>query len=155
MNPMSRGARLCESIIRSARARAGGRRQVGRPYLARRLGCSVRTVSRYVAELRQAGRLEVTPPRRERVPGGWRSVGTNTYRLPCSPNPAPHVTGPARLRRSRRDATHVTPSPNGDRGTPPARPAWLPKPNADGLIDPAEAMAAWQQQHQATSAGVA
>lgn len=113
MPVLSRGARLCESIIRAARAQQGGRRVVGRPYLARRLGCSVRTVSRYVAELRAAGRLDVCPPRKVRRREGWRTVGTNAYRLLDRVNHAPHVTGPARFRRSRRGDTLVTPPPSG------------------------------------------
>lgn len=129
---LSRGARLCESIIRCARTQRGGHRRCGRPYLARRLGCSQRTVSRYVAELRDAGRLEVTPPRRVRSRAGWRTVGTNTYRLPCRPHPAPHVL---HKRRSRRDDTHDTPPPNGGRSGGPARPDTPP------LISPAAAIA--------------
>lgn len=110
---LSRGARLCESIIRAARARRGGRRECGRPYLARRLGCSVRTVSRYIRELREAGRLVVVPPPKVRTSKGWRTRGVNTYQLEATPNPAPHVTGRQRLRRSGRDATGVTPPPTG------------------------------------------
>lgn len=109
MTALSRGARLCEAIIRNARARRGGRRECGRPYLARRLACSQRQVSRYIKELRAAGRLEVTPPRRVRTPAGWRTEGVNSYRLPCAANPAPHVHN----RRSRRGDTHVTPPPRG------------------------------------------
>lgn len=107
---LSRGARLCEAIIRNAKSR-NGQRVVGRSYLARRLGCSNRTVSRYTAELRAAGRLEVVPPRRVRTETGWACVGVNRYRLTRTPHPAPHV----QTRRSRRDDTRVTPSPNGDR----------------------------------------
>lgn len=121
---LSRSARLCESIIRHARTHRGGTRVVGRPYLARRLDCSPRQVSRYVAELKQAGRLEVTPPRKVRTPKGWRTVGTNTYRLPCPPHPAPHT------RRSTRGDTHVTPPLKGsDMGGRPA-PTWAPEPHA-------------------------
>lgn len=142
---LSRGARLCESIIRASRARSGGARVCGRPYLARRLGCSVRTVSRYVAELRDAGRLDVTPPKRVRTCKGWRSTGTNTYRLPCKANPAPHVVGPARLRRSARDATRVTPPPKGVRaGGPPALrpPVWETAATIEHDRDPAARLAA-------------
>ena len=109
---LSRGARLCEQIIRTATSRKGAR-QVGRPYLARRLGCSTRTVSRYTAELIEAGRLDRIPPRKVRTAKGWACVGTNTYRLPCSPHPAPHVL--RHPRRSGRGDTPVTPSPYGDR----------------------------------------
>lgn len=125
---LSRGARLCEQIIRCARARPGGLRQCGRPYLARRLGCSTRQVSRYVAELRDAQRLEVTPPRRTRTRAGWRTVGVNTYRLPHRSDPAPHVE----TCRSRRGDTHVTPPPRGGRGCAPG-------PTA--RVDPAAAAA--------------
>lgn len=132
---LSRGARLCESIIRTARAQRGGVRSCGRPYLARRLACSQRTVSRYVAELREAGRLEVTPPRRVRTSRGWRTAGVNTYRL-CRPShPAPHV----QTRRSRRGDTHVTPTPNG------VRVAGSRPPAPGQLISPAEAIAAMRR----------
>lgn len=134
---LSRGARLCEQIIRHSRARRGGARECGRPYLARRLGCSVRTVSRYVAELRDAGRLDVTAPPRTKTSRGWRCTGVNTYRLTAPPNPAPHVTG--RSRRSARGDTHVTPSPNGDRATAPQG---VGAPGPGGLIDPTAAAAA-------------
>lgn len=127
---LSRGARLCESIIRCARAQRGGIRSCGRPYLARRLGCSQRTVSRYVAELRAAGRVEVTPPRRRRTSRGWRTIGVNAYRLPCRAHPAPHVQN----RRPGRGDTHGTPSPNGDRLAPA-------QPDPGRLITPSEAMA--------------
>lgn len=130
VRPLSRGARLCESIIRCARAHRGGVRVCGRPYLARRLGCSQRTVSRYVAELRAAGRLEVTPPKRVRSPRGWRTIGVNAYRLPCRAHPAPHVQKP----RSSRGDTHVTPSPNGDR-------LGRAQPDPGPLITPSEAIA--------------
>lgn len=120
---LSRGARLCEAIIRAARTRPGGIRQCGRPYLARRLGCTPRTVSRYVAELRREGRLEVTPPRRARGPKGWRTIETNRYRLPRPVNHAPHVDN-THNRRSRRGDTHVTPPPSGVRAAGhPAVPA--------------------------------
>lgn len=128
---LSRGARLCESIIRTARAQRGGVRSCGRPYLARRLACSQRTVSRYVAELREAGRLEVTPPRRHRTARGWRTIGVNTYRLRCTSHPAPHVQN----RRSGRGDTHVTPSPSGDRLA-------LAQPGPGQLITPSQARAA-------------
>lgn len=133
MRPLSRGARLCESIIRAARAERGGLRRCGRPYLARRLACSQRTVSRYVAELRAAGRLEVTPPRRARTRTGWRTCGVNVYRLPVPPHPAPHT------RRSRRGDTHGTPVPNGTRVGRAAHP---PPPELGQLINPAEAIRA-------------
>lgn len=131
---LSRGARLCESIIRTARAKRGGHRECGRPYLARRLGCSQRTVSRYVAELRDAGRLEVTPPRRTRTARGWRTVGVNLYRLTRTPHPAPHVQS----RRSRRGDTPVTPLPNGSRrgGACAAAP-----PDPGQLVSPRDAIA--------------
>jgi len=132
---LSRGARLCESIIRAARAQRGGIRSCGRPYLARRLACSQRTVSRYVAELRDAGRLEVTPPRRHRTRRGWRTIGVNSYRLPCTPHPAPHV----QTRSSRRGDTRVTPLPSGSRVGGASRPT----PTDPGpLINPADAIAA-------------
>lgn len=131
---LSRGARLCESIIRCARPRRGGVRSCGRPYLARRLGCSQRTVSRYVAELRAAGRLEVTPPRRHHTARGWRTIGVNTYRLPCRAHPAPHV----QKRRSVRGDTRVTPSPSGDRLAPA-------QPEPGHLINPTEAIAAMRR----------
>lgn len=127
---LSRGARLCEQIIRCARARRGGVRVCGRPYLARRLGCSPRQVSRYVAELRQAGRLDVTPPQRVRTVRGWRTCGVNTYRLTRPAHPAPHVHN----RRSDRDDTRVPPPPSGGRGgTPPGV--------SPPLTDPARAAA--------------
>lgn len=130
---LSRGARLCEQIIRTARGRRGGMRECGRPYLARRLGCSTRQVSRYVAELRDAGRLEVTPPRRTRTREGWRTIGVNVYRLTRSPHPAPHVLD-QQTRRSRRGDTHVTPPPRGGR--------WGGSDAPDGpLIDPGPAAA--------------
>lgn len=135
---LSRGARLCEQIIRTSRARRGGVHECGRPYLARRLGCSVRTVSRYVRELREAERLDVTPPPRQRHGKGWRTHGVNVYRLTCASNPAPHVTGPARLRRSGRGDTYVTPSPNGDRVTTGIRPG---HPRNHAQTTPAEALA--------------
>lgn len=134
MTVLSRGARLCEAIIRTARVKRGGARECGRPYLARRLGCSQRTVSRYVAELRDAGRLEVTPPRRKRTPRGWRTIGVNTYRLPCTPHPAPHV----QTCRSARGDSRVTPPPNGGRGGPAQR-GTAPDPGA--LVNPAAAIA--------------
>lgn len=130
---LTRGARLCEAIIRTARARHGGLRECGRPYLARRLGCSTRQVSRYVAELRDAGRLDVTPPRKVRTSKGWRTAGVNCYRLTRPPHPAPHVTGP-RFRRSGRGDTHVTP-PLAGSGRQAAEPA------AADLIDPSAAAA--------------
>lgn len=113
---LSRGARLTEQIIRVARARPGGTRECGRPYLARRLGCSTRQVSRYVQELRRAGRLDVTPPRRVRTPHGWASIGCNRYRLTCTPHPAPHVQQTC---RSSRGDTHVTPPLTGSGGSTP------------------------------------
>lgn len=138
---LSRGARLCEQIIRRAKAHRGGLRRVGRPYLARRLGCSPRTVSRYLKELRDAGRIEVTPPRRVRRPGGWRTEGVNTYRLGAAANPAPHV-GRTHNRRSRRGDTHVTPPLSRGRvGGPRATHAPHPAPPGD-LIDPGPAAAA-------------
>jgi hypothetical protein len=109
---ISRGARLCESIIRKARSKQGGGRECGRPYLARRLGCSVRQVSRYVRELHDAGRLEVTPPRKTRTERGWRSIGTNTYRFNGRYHPAPHVLN-GHNRRSTRGDIPVTPTPSG------------------------------------------
>lgn len=124
---LSRGARLTEQIIRVARARPGGLRHCGRPYLARRLGCSTRQVSRYVQELRRAGRLDVKPPRRVRTPSGWRTVGVNAYRLTRPAHPAPHV----QTCRSSRDDTDVTPPLTGSGGT-------TPDPH---LIDPAAAAA--------------
>lgn len=142
MNALSRGARLCESIIRAARAQRGGVRSCGRPYLARRLACSQRTVSRYVAELREAGRLDVTPPRRHRTSRGWRTIGVNAYRLPCTPHPAPHV----QKRRSGRGDTHGTPSPSGDRLAPA-------QPGPGRLITPSEAMAALHRQWAAHAPG--
>lgn len=129
---LSRGARLCEAIIRTARTQRGGHRVCGRPYLARRLGCSTRQVSRYVAELRTAGRLDVTPPKRERTARGWRTIGVNTYRLTCTPHPAPHV----QTRRSRRGDIHVTPSPSGDRVRRASGPG---TPHPTQLIDPTAA----------------
>lgn len=138
---LSRGARLCEAIIRNGRARRGGVRECGRPYLARRLGCSTRTVSRYVAELRAAGRLHVTPPRRVRTSRGWRTAGVNTYRLPCQPHPAPHI------RRSARGDTHVTP-PLAGSGSPVPDPHESPHP--DQLIDPRIAAAALLARHGLT-----
>ena len=135
---LSRGARLCESIIRAARAQRGGVRTCGRPYLARRLGCSQRTVSRYVAELRDAGRLEVTPPRRRRTRTGWCTVGVNAYRLPRTPHPAPHV----QTRRSGRGDTHDTPPPNGGRGGRATRTA---PPDPGQLINPTEAIAEFRR----------
>lgn len=125
---LSRGARLCEQIIRCARARTGGARVCGRGYLARRLGCSKRQVSRYVAELRDSGRLEVTPPRKTRTPKGWRTCGVNTYRLTRRPHPAPHTEN----RRSTRGDTHGTPPLTGSGHTPCA-------PAPAGLIDPTQA----------------
>jgi hypothetical protein len=128
---LTRGARLCETIIRTARARRGGVRECGRPYLARRLGCSTRQVSRYVAELRDAGRLDVTPPHRVRTPNGWRTRGVNVYRLTRPPHPAPHVQHPC---RSGRDDSHVTPPLTGS-GRP------VPDPHDRQLIDPTRAAA--------------
>jgi hypothetical protein len=125
---LSRGARLTEQIIRCARARKGGARVCGRGYLARRLGCSTRQVSRYVAELRASGRLEVTPPRRERTGDGWRTCGVNSYRLTRRPHPAPHVEN----RRSTRGDTGVTPPLAGSGHTPCA-------PAPAGRIDPRHA----------------
>lgn len=127
---LSRGARLCESIIRAARPRGGGVRVCGRPYLARRLDCSTRQVSRYVAELRDAGRLEVTPPRRKRTAVGWRTCGVNSYRIPCHPDPAPHV----RLCRSGRGDTGVTPPPSGGRDARPGHPLIDPTAAAHALL---------------------
>lgn len=138
MTPLSRGARLCEALIRAAKTRRGGVRVCGRPYLARRLGCSQRTVSRYLRELREAGRLEVTPPRKVRTSKGWRTTGTNAYRLPCRHNLAPHV----HKRRSGRDDTPVTPLPNGSRTGGLSRPRRRPVDNDTPLIDPAAEAAA-------------
>jgi hypothetical protein len=134
---LSRSARLCESIIRHARARKGGVRECGRPYLARRLGCSTRQVSRYVAELRDAGRLHVTPPRRHRTPKGWRTSGVNAYRLTCQPHPAPHI------RRSGRGDTLVTPPLTGSEGHPLG--GGDPHPNM--TLDPRAAIAAVLARH--------
>lgn len=142
MTTLSRGARLCESIIRAARAQRGGRRVVGRPYLARRLACSVRTVSRYIAELRAAGRLDVVPPRKTRTSKGWRSVGTNAYRLLDRVNHAPHVNGPARFRRSARGASLVTPPPTGSEGSGTRACLAAAHDVFTDLIDPAPAAAA-------------
>jgi hypothetical protein len=126
---LSRGARLCEAIIRASRPHRGGARRCGRPYLARRLGCSPRTVSRYLAELRAADRLRVTPPRRVRTPAGWRCHGVNTYRLP-TPNLAPHLHKP----RSSRGDTPVTPPPRGGRGPAPGTHLLDPAGPAAALI---------------------
>lgn len=108
---LSRGARLCEHLIRRSRPRRGGLRRCGRPYLARRLGCSTRTVSRYVRELVAAGALDVVPPRRAWTGAGWRTVEVNGY-LPRRPS-RPHRP------RSTRDDTAVTPPPSGGRATAP------------------------------------
>jgi hypothetical protein len=108
MSRPSRGARLCAHVIRQSRPRKGGLRRCGRSLLANRLGCSVRTVSRYLVELREAGELEVIPPRRVWTPTGWRTVECNGYRLPPSRR---------RLPRSRRGDTAVTPPPSGARAT--------------------------------------
>lgn len=145
---LSRGARLCESIIRASKAHKGGVRTCGRPYLARRLGCSVRTVSRYLKELRDAGRLEVTPPRRVRTPKGWRCAGVNAYRLPCRPNHAPHVHN----RRSSRGATGVTPTPKGVRGGRAQGAGHPPVDDERPLINPADAIAAIRERLKASSA---
>jgi hypothetical protein len=104
---LSRGARLCELLIRRSRPHRGGLRRCGRPFLARRLGCSTRTVSRYVAELRDAGRVDVLPPRRKFTGAGWRTIEVNGY-----------------LIRQHRPSSHrhdrpVTPPPDGGRGTAP------------------------------------
>jgi hypothetical protein len=125
---LSRGARLCEQIIRVSKARQGGIRQVGRPYLARRLGCSVRTVSRYTTELVEAGRLDRIPPRKVRRANGWRTIEVNRYRLTRTAHPAPHVQ--THNRRSSRSDTHGTPPLAGSdyRGRP--APTWTPEPQA-------------------------
>lgn len=56
-------------------------REVGRPYLARRLRVSVRTVSKYTRELRDAGYLTVIAPVLTLTVLGWRTLGVNRYIL--------------------------------------------------------------------------
>lgn len=109
---LTRGARLTRHLLALSRPYKGGIRHCGRRYLAARLGCSTRTVSRYVAELRRAGLIEVAPPRRHRTEAGWRTVGVNGYRLR-----SPHRLV-ARSGRSRRDDTRGTPPPSRGCGSP-------------------------------------
>lgn len=110
--PLSFGAMECERRIRAARVRKGGQRECGRSYLANRLGVTVRQVSRYLKELRDAGRIEVTPPRRVKRRDGWRTDGVNRFRLLCD---HATLTRQTHNRRSRRGDTYVRPLPNGSR----------------------------------------
>jgi hypothetical protein len=121
---LSRGARLCELLIRRSRPHRGGLRRCGRPFLARRLGCSTRTVSRYVAELRHAGVLDVLPPRRKFTGAGWRTIEVNGY-LVRRHRPSSH-----------RDDKHVPPPPTGSGRRPHQAPS---SPALTGQSDGASA----------------
>jgi hypothetical protein len=78
---VSHGAWLTYQAIARSRPHRGGLRRVGRSRLASRVRRTVRQVGRYLAELRTAGYIEVTPPRRVLTPDGWRTLGVNCYRL--------------------------------------------------------------------------
>lgn len=122
---LSRGARVCLSVISAARPRKGGRRVCGQRYLAKRLGLAQprrgqpqRQVCRYVDELRRAGRLDVAPPRHVRsVDGGWTSKGYNGYRVirPAAQTPCSH-----------RRVIHGTSVPGG---------TWATAPEGPGAVD--------------------
>lgn len=108
---LSRGARLCEHIIRRSRPMRGGLRRCGRNYLAARLNCSPRTVSRFVRELRDAGHVEVVRPRRQLTAAGWRTVECNGYRIRHRASSHRGDTGVTPLPKGSRAAAHTTPSP--------------------------------------------
>lgn len=118
---LSRGAKLARHMLAAMRPSKGGIRHCGRSKLASRLRCSTRQVSRYVRELREAGYVDVVPPRRERRPEGWRSVGVNGYLL------TPRYS---HRRSSRRGDTYVIPPRKLGRGSAhtPADPAPTPSP---------------------------
>jgi hypothetical protein len=137
--PNRRRARSGNPAIRAtAGATLGSARELGRPYLARRLAVSTRTVSRYVRELRDAGILTIIAPALTLTALGWRTLGVNRYLL--------HP--PARHRaRSRRDDTAATSLPTGSRAarpdaTPPASPQHAETDESDGAAAPAGDMAA-------------
>jgi hypothetical protein len=135
---ISRGAELLYRKLRSQRGRTYGQGQpmvrfAGRSRLARLLRCTVRTVSRYTAELERVGLIRKVPPKRVRTPKGWACLDVQGYILTMiSLGPAlPHI------RRSHRAVIPVSPSPlRGNRpqvGSPPDAyvrldPASLPPP---------------------------
>lgn len=117
----SRGARLCLLYIRRSRASRGGLRYVGRARLAKLLGCSKRTVTRYVSELKAAGLVEAVRPKLSFTAGvGWRSITTAAYRVtdpkrpvrPQKPRSSRVDTGvPSPLLRRGRVSAHGGPDP--------------------------------------------
>lgn len=114
---VSHGAWLTYQALARSRPRKGGLRQVGRCRLAAVLRRTTRQVSRYVAELRDAGYIDVIPPRRARTPKGWRTLEVNRYRL--------------HRRSSARNDMRVTSPPPGVEGRRPQGAATpLPPPFA-------------------------
>jgi hypothetical protein len=114
---VSHGAWLTYQALARSRPHKGGLRQVGRCRLASILRRTTRQISRYVAELRAAGYIEVIPPRRLRTPKGWRTIEVNRYRL--------------HRRSSPRNDMRVIPPPSGvERRRPAGEPTPLPPPFA-------------------------
>jgi hypothetical protein len=144
---LSLGARTLYHVLLHAQARADRRaarsgnpairaggggpitsRAVGRSYLAARVGRSVRSVTRYVRELREFGYVIVIPPVLALTAAGWRTVGTNRYILLGSEKPSEH----RHRRRSRRGDTvdSAAAFDGAVRATPPAGPPSLSEPDA-------------------------
>jgi hypothetical protein len=114
---VSHGAWLTYQALARSRPHKGGLRQVGRSRLASIVRRTTRQVSRYLAELRAAGYIEVIPPRRLRTPKGWRTVEVNRFRI--------------HRRRSARDDMAVTPpSTRVERRRPAGEPTPVPAPFA-------------------------
>jgi DNA-binding transcriptional ArsR family regulator len=118
--PLSWGAIGVWDVIRSTRRGHGGTYNVSRKRVARMTMLSARQVSRYLSELRNAGILEVRPPRKVRTERGWRSVGFNVYRFTVKRATIPNK------RRSRRGDT-FDPSPLKGVGKAP-RSGWVGAP---------------------------
>lgn len=74
-------AAACEQYIREHARRVGTGRLVGRAWLAHKMDVSERTISRYLRELLDAGRIEVHPPARVMTVKGWRTKGWNIVRM--------------------------------------------------------------------------
>jgi hypothetical protein len=126
-----RAARSGSPAIRAAGGGPITSREVGRSYLAARLGRCVRSVTRYVRELREFGYVLVVSPVLVLTAAGWCTVGTNRYVLLGKPS------GQRHRRRSRRGGdTDSSAAPAG----PPAEPD-APAPLADNAARASEVRA--------------